>query len=326
MTDNGKYIILSDGTPEGFNIPRQLIKINGEPLIKRTIRLLKENGIKDIIITSHDSRFDDLGVTRYEPLYNDWDYINHTGYWLSAFPVELLNEPVTFLFGDVYYSENAIKTIVQSKTDSILFLCSYKNSDKRYIKHHDEPFAFKVVDYVMFKEHIERVKTLKDEGKCCREPITWELYRSINNQDINTHEMTKNFIAINDESCDIDTINDIILLQEKLGGKRMIKLQALESFTLERFDELENIERAGRNEQGKLNKDDKFECKKDLADYLLGDNPLNRPVVKVIEIVPEIKEEKKEKNDETKIEYSNEKKETKAINKKNNKKKKTSKK
>ena len=40
-----KYIILSDGSPGGFKTPRQLSEINGEPIIKRTIRLLKENGI-----------------------------------------------------------------------------------------------------------------------------------------------------------------------------------------------------------------------------------------------------------------------------------------
>ena len=215
-----KYIILSDGTPEGFKTPRQLCLINGEPIIKRTIRLLKENGITDIIITSHDKRFDYLGIERYEPKYNDWNYKKETGYWLSAFPIELLNQPITFLFGDVYYSENAIKTIVNTEAKENLFFCTYENKDERYIKHHDEPLAYKVVDYVMFKKHINRVKTLKDEGKCCREPIVWELYRSMNNQDINTHAMTNNYIAINDESCDIDTFNDIINLEKKVGGKK----------------------------------------------------------------------------------------------------------
>lgn len=296
-----KYVILSDGTPKGFETPRQLTEINGETLIKRTIRLLKENGVRDILITSHDKRFDNLGVPRYEPLYNDWDYINKTGYWLSAFPIELLNEPICFLFGDVYYSENAIKTIVESETDSILFLCSYKNQDPKYIKKHDEPFAFKVVDYELFKEHINIVKRLKDKGLCCREPITWELYRSINNQDINVHKMTNNYIAINDESCDIDSIHDIMLLNYILGGKNMIKLQALENFTLERFNELQNIERAGRDTKGQINANDKFECDKELADYLLGANHLDRPVVKVIEVVPEVKEELKEEIKEVEV-------------------------
>lgn len=320
-----KYIILADNSV-GFETPRQLTEINGEPLLKRTIRLLKENGIKDIIITSHDKRFDNLGAKRYEPLNNYYepnfnDYTLNKGYWLNAFPIELINEPICFLFGDVYYSENAIKTIVESKTDSILFLCSYQNKDKRYIKQHDEPLAFKVVDYELFKKHIDIVKDMKDKGLCCREPITWELYRSINGQDINVHEMTGNYIAINDESCDIDTIDDINKLKRKLGGIEMIKVEALQEFTLARFNEIENIERTRRSEEGKLFTGDKFECEKELCDYLLGANPLGKAVVKVIEVIPakvEIKEEPKiEEKPETII---------KEVKPKSNKKKKSSKK
>lgn len=70
----------------------------------------------------------------------------------------------------------------------------------------------------------------------------------------------------------------------------MIKLQALENFTLERFNEIQDIERAGREQKNWINKNDVFKCGKGLADYLLGDNPLKRPVVKVIEVEPEIKD------------------------------------
>ena len=289
-----KYIILADSSV-GFKEPKQLSIINGEPIIKRTIRLLKENGVENILITSHDKRFDNLGVKRYEPKNNYYipdysDYHKNKGYWLNAFPIELLNEPICFLFGDVYYSENAIKTIVETPTKSTLFFCSYQNKDKRYIKHHDEPFAYKVVDYELFKKHIDIVKKMKDEGKCCREPIVWELYRSINGQDINVHKMTNNYIAINDESCDIDTNEDIKLLNIIIGGIKMIKLEAIERFTLERFDELTNIVRKDTNKKlkGWLYVGDTFECTKDLADYLLGDNHIKRAVVKVIEIMPEI--------------------------------------
>lgn len=288
-----KYVILADSkSPNNFEIPRQLTKINGEPIIKRTIRLLKENGIENIIVTSHDGRFDNLGAIRYEPLYNDWDHINKTGYWLSAFPVELLDEPITFLFGDVYYSKNAIKKIVDAKPKDNLFFCTYNNNDKRYIKHHDEPLAYKVIDYIMFKEHIERVKILKDKGLCCREPIVWELYRSLNGQDINTHIMKSNYIAINDESCDIDSVNDIILLEEKLGGDNMIKCEVIKEFTLEKFDKLKNIQRKSIETKGKLYVGDTFECDKSMADYLLGDNKDKHIVVKVIEVIPEKEEPK----------------------------------
>ena len=67
----------------------------------------------------------------------------------------------------------------------------------------------------------------------------------------------------------------------------MIKLQAMENFTLERFDELQNIQRKSVDSKGRIYVGDIFECPQDLADYLLGANPIGRAVVKVIEVEPE---------------------------------------
>lgn len=60
----------------------------------------------------------------------------------------------------------------------------------------------------------------------------------------------------------------------------MIKVEVIEKFTLERFGELKNIERVRLETPGRLNVGDKFECEKELAEYLLGNNPIKRPVVK----------------------------------------------
>ena len=292
-----KYIILSDSNNiEPFIEPRQLSKINGETIVGRTIRLLKENGICDITITSHDKRFDNLGAKRYESKNNNYNAIEKTGYWLNAFPIELLKEPVTFLLGDVYYSENAIKTIVESETDSTLFFCSDKTKgyDKKYIKKHDEPFGYKVVDTELFKEHIEKVKKMYDEEKTRRHPIVWELYRSINGIDVNTHSLTTNYIAINDETCDIDRVEDIDLIRIKVGDYKMIKAIAIEEFTLgnnpkAKFEDLQNIVRKNpeNNETGKIHAGDTFECSKEVSEYLLGANKVERAVIEVIEIIPE---------------------------------------
>lgn len=293
------YIILADSNNiHSFKIPRQLIEIDGEKLIQRTIRLLKENGIKDIIITSHDKRFDNLGAVRYEPLFNDYKPKENEGYWLSAFPIELIDEPLTFLLGDVYYSENAIKTIVKTKTASILFFCTSKKdgySDK-YIKHHDEPLGFKVEDYNLFKNSIYEVKKLKDLGKTNREPITWELYRFINNIDVNKHELKDNYIAINDESCDIDTEKDAVLLQFKLGGNKMVRLKVTEDFDLGKFDELKELVRANamNDNKGHLYINDMFLCTQEMAEYLTGNNKYKKAFAEVIEVIPDVKIDKEE--------------------------------
>lgn len=293
------YCILADSdNVEPFIEPRQLAKINGEVLIKRTIRLLKENGVKDILVTSHDPRFDNLGATRYEPLFNDYKPKEGKGYWLSAFPGELLTEPITFLLGDVYYSENAIKTLVESKTTSILFFCTDKRLgyDERYIKHHDEPLAFKVINYELFKESIYIVKKMKDNRVTHREPIMWELYRVINGIDVNTHILTDNYIAINDETCDIDRVEDIMLLELKIGGSKMVRLKVTEDFDLGKFDELKELVRANamNDTKGHLYINDMFLCTQEMAEYLTGKNKYNRTFAEVIEVIPDKKEAEEE--------------------------------
>lgn len=79
------------------------------------------------------------------------------------------------------------------------------------------------------------------------------------------------------------------------GGGNMIKLQAEKEFNLGKFNELKNLVRADidKNEEGKLYKDDTFECTEEMARYLTGENDLKIAVVKVIEIIPEEKPVKK---------------------------------
>lgn len=288
-----KYVILAYSNDKTFDIPRQMVEIEGEPLLKRTIRLLRENGIEDITVTGKNESYKDLGVKLYSSKTNDFDYIKRTGYWLNAFDYELMDEPVCFIWGDVYFSEEAIKTIVETDTDSSMFFCSYNNKSEYYIKEHDEPFAYKVVDTDLFKEHIEKVKKMKDEGLCCREPIIWEVYRSIHNQDINTHEMTTDYVAINDITCDIDSACDVEKIKAKIRRKNnMIKVEAIDEFSLKDFDKIENVERANatKNKEGLLFIGDKFECDKDMLDYLIGNNTYNKAFVRIIEVIPEKKE------------------------------------
>lgn len=87
----------------------------------------------------------------------------------------------------------------------------------------------------------------------------------------------------------------------------MIKVIVLENFSLAKFNELKNIERAsGKNQEGYLFKNDKFDCEKEMADYLLSNNKLGKAFVKVIEIIPEeskvVKENKTKKVTTTKKE------------------------
>lgn len=279
-----RYVILAKGEHKGFKVPRQLSVINGERLLDRTIRLLKENGINDIIVTGTYKLKD---VIVYDPLDNDFDYNTESGYWLNAFSNEFLNEPVCFIWGDVYFSKNAIKTIVNTDTDSTLFFCSYQNKSHRYIKEWDEPFAYKVVDTDLFRTHRDRVKRLFDEGKTERHPIVWELYRSINGIDINEHMLKDNVVIINDITCDIDAPKDIKKIEERIGN--MVRAEVTEDVDVGKFNEITEVIRknAQNDTEGHLFVGDIVLCNDEIAEYLNGNNRNKVSYVKIIEVIPE---------------------------------------
>ena len=83
----------------------------------------------------------------------------------------------------------------------------------------------------------------------------------------------------------------------------MVRVEVIENFTLEAFDELKNLERKAGGTKGQLNVGDTFECSEDMAKYLMGENKLGKVVVKVIEVKPDkIKEEPKKEIANDKIE------------------------
>ena len=190
---------------------------------------------------------------------------------------------------------NAIKTIVNTDTDSTLFFCSYQNKSHRYIKEWDEPFAYKVVDTELFRTHRDRVKRLFDEGKTERHPIVWELYRSINGIDVNKHKLTNNVVIINDITCDIDAPGDIKKIEERI--KNMVRAEVTTEVDVGRFNEItEVIRRNAQNDtNGHLFVGDIVLCNDEIAEYLNGNNRTNTSYVKIIEVIPEEvkKEEKK---------------------------------
>ena len=67
----------------------------------------------------------------------------------------------------------------------------------------------------------------------------------------------------------------------------MIKVEVIERFNLGAFDELKNIKRINSDVKGQLFSGDTFECTKEMSEYLLGNNALKKPFVKVIEVIPE---------------------------------------
>ena len=293
-----KYVIMCGGNYTKWEEPRHLTKICGEEIVARTIRLLRENGIKDIAISSNNPIFEKFGVPvlKHDNLYIAGGFGNVQGDWFNAFYPT--NEPVCYIFGDVVFSPEAIKTIVETETDDIELFGSQPPFSKDYIKTHEEPFALKVVNQKHLREAIEKTRELDKEHKFWRKPIVWELFTVIKDAPLQVRkgEYTTDYTAINDYTCDVDFKEDGIKLNKLLGGIDMVKCEVIEGFTLAKFNELKNIVRKGADTQGQLNIGDTFECDEEMAKYLTGGNSKGKVVVKVIEVIPEkIQEEKPKK-------------------------------
>ena len=198
-----QYIIMCGGTYQRWKKPRHLTEINGELLVARTIRLLRENGIEDIAISSNNPVFEQFGVPvlKHENSYNASGYNNFTGYWCDAlYPTA---EPTCYIFGDVVFSPEAIQKIVETDTDDIQFFGSSPPFAPEYIKPWAEPFALKVTDTEHLKRAIRDVKRYDAEGRFNRKPIMWELWQVITGCQLNRIDYSS-YVPINDYTCDID--------------------------------------------------------------------------------------------------------------------------
>ena len=211
-----QYIIMCGGQYDAWEVPRQLTKINDEPIVMRTIRLLRAAGVTDIAISSNDERFEACGVPilRHENRFAVHEK-DVEGTWADAFyPTDA---PACYVFGDVIFSPEAIQTIVNTQTDSIQFFASAPPFDPRYFKPWAEPFAFKVVDQQAFRAAIEFVRQNSRATFFDRLPISWELWQVIRHKPFNEIDY-ESYIAINDYTCDIDFPEDIERIREALNG------------------------------------------------------------------------------------------------------------
>ena len=190
-----RYVIMCAGDGKRWNnylgIPKHLIEINGETLLKRTTRILKKYGI-DYVITGSDKRYAKYGCL-----------IPQTKHDCEIDRYEEFNEPVCYLYGDVYYTEEALKTIIETNTDNILFF----GSDC-------EIFAVKVKNIESFYVLKELVKNYYLKGRIDR-CIGWEIYRCMHNIPFNEHLITDDYIYILDGTDDIDFPEDYEKFKQK---------------------------------------------------------------------------------------------------------------
>lgn len=190
-----KYIIMADGKESRWNnfqgIHKWQIKVGHQTLLERTCGLLHSfDSSATIIITSHDPSLQIEGATRHEPAHNVLE--------VDRFTAELIAPDVCFLYGDCYYSEDALRQVIRTETDSVLFF-----GNKKKI------FAVKVHDAALFAQHVQRVRQLFLNGQI-RECIGWEVYHSLQGMQLENRQIGMNYICIEDGTRDFNAPEDLL--------------------------------------------------------------------------------------------------------------------
>ena len=189
-----KYIIMADGKGTRWNnhqdIPKHFIEIDGETLLSRTVRLLKEKDPDcEVIITSHDPRYEVEGAVRYEPKNNVLE--------IDRFTRELIEDDVCFLYGDTYYSDSSMEMIVGHEVEDLLFFGNEKSI-----------VAVKVKDAGVFQKHMDNVTELflAEKIKDCK---GWQVYQSFMNLPFDIKQIADKYIYIKDETKDFNSPEDL---------------------------------------------------------------------------------------------------------------------
>lgn len=211
-----KYIIMCGGNYNEWETPRQLLKVDGEAIVDRTIRLLRENGVRWPYISTNDKRFETHGlIINHDNKYEAYGNGKNNGRWTDCFYPTI--EPCCYLFGDVVFSPEAIRTIIKTETDDIELFASAKPFDKRYPKTWAEPFALKVEKQLHLRAAIAMTDFCYREGMFRRKPIMWELWQTIKGTPFN--EIITNYTVINDYTCDVDSPGDLEKIQKAMKGE-----------------------------------------------------------------------------------------------------------
>ena len=207
-----KYIIMAAGNGKRWNnytgVPKHLVKIKNEIIIERTIRLLKENGVNDIIINSSNKEYEKYGL-RHEPIKNEYEIDRY----YSCKDILKTESEVCFIYGDVYYTENAIKTIVSLDEEKFFGRLSGKDGIKGY----GEIFAIKIKDVQKFLKRVAIIRRLVASNQIPR-GIGWEVYKIYNGIPLKSdklrfykflqQEKHPFFYSILDETEDLDNPKD----------------------------------------------------------------------------------------------------------------------
>lgn len=189
-----KYIIMADGKGRRWQnymgLDKHCIPIDGETIMERTVRLLREyDAVAEVIVTSHNKALNIKGAERYEPKNNVYE--------IDRFTEELIADNVCFLYGDVFYAEETISRIVNDRSDeAVLFFGNEKSI-----------CAVLVRDGKLFASLVDGVRTLFVSGEIA-ECKGWQVYHLHASLPLESRDIGEHFVNVSLLTCDFNAPED----------------------------------------------------------------------------------------------------------------------
>lgn len=215
MKKNPRVIIMAAGQGKRWGSGyKHLCVIDGETLLERTVRQVKKY-TDDIFITTNTEKYKTEGAELFYPekhtnKHEVDRFLSNRSIW----------GPVTvFLYGDVYYTDNAIKKIFNTSCRKYRFYGRLGESSVGG-KDHAELFAIRVRDLDLFEQACKTVKESTNNG------WGWLVYRVLmgGNADVSVSLLRNwlletnhtNFTLIDDETDDFDRKEDFTAFVQRV--------------------------------------------------------------------------------------------------------------
>ena len=123
--------------PHTYDIPKGFMKMGSETLIERSVRILKANGIKEIIIgTGHLSEcYERLAKQEELSIFKNPDFASTGSFHTLYCGKELIKENFLLLESDLLYHSEAISKLLENEQDDVI-LCSgfTQSNDEVYVE------------------------------------------------------------------------------------------------------------------------------------------------------------------------------------------------
>lgn len=156
-----RVVIMAGGAAQRWAgaCPKQLAQVDGEPILYRTIRLLRERGIEPEVSARYRDQWPGLRTHLAPAQEHQIDRLLNSAEFA----------PALYLYGDCYYSEAALEQILSTGGD----WCFFGRRGGSQVKPHGEIFAFVANAYVL-----DKARQLKADHAAGRitHSLGWDLY------------------------------------------------------------------------------------------------------------------------------------------------------